>query len=66
MASKHIHDPVDRACSAISALKGFESLIGQIGQAEINGDEISMLLRGIIENLNDAVEDMHQQIRQIP
>jgi len=65
MKQKHIEAPIDRAQSAIAALKATESLIGQIGQLENNGSDLSILLSLIIENLDDAVDDMYQQLRQI-
>lgn len=65
MAQKHIEGPIDRAQSALAALRATESLIGQIGQLENNGSDLSILLSLIIENLDDAVDDMYQQLRLI-
>jgi hypothetical protein len=57
--------PVDRANSALAALRATESLVGQIGQLENNGSDLSILLALIIASLDDAIEDMYQQTRQI-
>lgn len=65
VAKKHIEAPIDRAQSALAALRATESLIGQIGQLENNGSDLSILLSLITENLDDAIEDMYQQLRQI-
>jgi len=65
MTQKHIEAPIDRAQSALAALRATESLIGQIGQLENNGSDLSILLSLIIENLDDAVDDMYQQLRLI-
>lgn len=65
VTKKHIESPVDRAQSALAALRATESLIGQIGQLENNGSDLAILLSLIIENLDDAIEDMYQQLRQI-
>lgn len=63
MTKKYIEAPVDRAYSALHALQATESLIGQIEQLESNGSDLSLLLRLIANNLESAIEDMHQQSR---
>jgi len=64
MAQEFIEDPIDRAQSAIAALKATESLIGQIGQLESNGSDLSILLSIIIGSLDGAVGDIYQQLQQ--
>lgn len=64
MKKRHTEDPIDRAQSALAALRATESLIGQIGQLENNGSDLALLFCLIIENLDEAIEDMYQQLRQ--
>lgn len=61
MAMHHIEAPIDRAQSALAALRATESLIGQIKQPETNGSDLAILLSLIIDNLDSAIEDMNQQ-----
>jgi len=49
---KHIESPIDRANTALAALRATESLIGQIGQLENNGSDLALLLCLIIESLD--------------
>lgn len=65
MSSQHTEAPIDRAHSALAALRATESLIGQIKQLENNGSDLTILLSLITDNLNDAVEDMHQHSRKL-
>lgn len=65
MKREHTEAPIDRAQSALAALRATESLIGQIRQLENNGSDLALLLYLIIENLDEAIEDMYQQTRQI-
>lgn len=65
MKRKHTEAPIDRANTAIAALRATESLIGQIRQLENSGSDLALLLCLIIENLDEAIEDMYQQTRQI-
>lgn len=65
MKMKHTEAPIDRANTALAALRATESLIGQIRQLENNGSDLALLLCLLIENLDDAIEDMYQQPRQI-
>lgn len=64
MKKMHTEKPIDRANTALAALRATESLIGQIGQLENNGSDLSLLLCLIIESLDGAIEDMYQQARQ--
>jgi len=65
MKKRHTEAPIDRANTALAALRATESLIGQIGQLENSGSDLSLLLCLIIESLDGAIEDMYQQARQI-
>lgn len=65
MERRHTEAPIDRANTALAALRATESLIGQIRQLESNGSDLALLLCLIIENLDGAIEDMYQQTRQI-
>lgn len=64
MAHKFTEKPIDRAQSSIAALRAIESLIGQIGQLENNGSDLSILFSIIIENLDGAVGDIAKQLHQ--
>lgn len=65
MIKKQFDKPVDRANYAVASLRAIESLIGQIKQLENNGNDLSLLLLLIADNLEEAIEEMHQQTLQI-
>lgn len=57
--------PIDRASSNLAALRAIESLIGQIEQPETSGSDLAILLSLIIEDLGEAVDDLHKQTRNL-